>query len=170
MSVAVTGRDAVDRITEQWRSERPDLDSSPMEVVGRITRVAALAQRQLESVFDRFGLAGGDFDVLATLLRSGPPYRLTPGQLSRTTMVTTGGMTKRLDRLEARGLLRREPDPGDRRGKLIGLTDEGKALMDDVIAAHVENEHRLLADLPADERAHLVALLRRLLLSLERPR
>ena len=83
--------DAVDRITEQWRRERPDLDSSPMEVLGRITRIAALAERELETVFGRFALAGGDFDVLATLRRSEPPHRLTPGELSRSTMVTTGG-------------------------------------------------------------------------------
>jgi DNA-binding MarR family transcriptional regulator len=163
-------RDAVDRITEQWRRERPDLDSSPMEVLGRITRLAALAERKLESVFDRFGLAGGDFDVLATLRRSGPHHRLTPGELSHSTMVTTGGMTKRLDRLEARGLIRREPDPRDRRGKLIVLSDEGRALMDDVVAAHVENEHRLLADLSAAERRRLASLLRELLLSVEGPR
>jgi DNA-binding MarR family transcriptional regulator len=163
-------QDAVDRITEQWRAARPDLDSSPMGVFGRITRIAALAERQLESVFTRFGLAGGDFDVLATLRRAEPPYRLTPGELSRSTMVTTGGMTKRLDRLEAAGLIRREPDPRDRRGKLIALSDEGRALMDEAIAAHVANEHRLLADLPPAQRERLAALLRELLLSLEGPR
>ena len=141
-----------------------------MGVIGRITRISALTERELDSVFDRFGLSGGDFDVLATLRRSGPPYRLTPGELSRSTMVTTGGMTKRLDRLEAAGLIRRELDPRDRRGKLIVLSDEGNALMDEVVAAHVANEHRLLADLSAAQRDRLASLLRELLLSLEGPR
>jgi DNA-binding MarR family transcriptional regulator len=159
--------DAVDRITAQWRSERPDLDSTPMEVIGRITRASALLQRELERVFAEHGLAGGDFDVLATLRRSAPPHRLTPGDLSRSTMVTTGGMTKRLDRLEAQRLIRREPDPVDRRGRLIALTDEGRALIDAAVEAHVANEHRLLADLPAAKRQQLAKLLGELLRTLE---
>jgi DNA-binding MarR family transcriptional regulator len=159
--------DAVDRITAQWRSERPDLDSTPMEVIGRVTRVSALLQRRLERVFEEHGLTGGDFDVLATLRRSGPPYRLTPGELSRSTMVTTGGMTKRLDRLETQRLIRREADPSDRRGRLIALTDEGRALIDRAVEAHVQNEHRLLSDLPAAKRKQLAALLGELLGSLE---
>ena len=161
------GTDAVDRITAQWRRERPDLDSRPMEVIGRITRLSALLQRELERVFAQHGLAGGDFDVLATLRRSGPPYRLTPGELSRSTMVTTGGMTKRLDRLESQGLIRREPDPRDRRGRLIALTDEGGALVDRAVEAHVQNEQRLLAGLPAAKRRELSALLRELLTALD---
>lgn len=157
--------DAVDRITAQWRRERPDLDSAPMEVIGRITRLSALIQRELERVFAHHGLAGGDFDVLATLRRSGA--LLTPGELSRSTMVTTGGMTKRLDRLEGLGLIRREPDPRDRRGRLIALTDDGRALIDRAVEAHLQNEERLLADLPAAKRERLAALLRELLAALE---
>jgi DNA-binding MarR family transcriptional regulator len=157
--------DAVDRITAQWRRERPDLDSTPMEVIGRITRASALIQRELERVFAQHGLAGGDFDVLATLRRSGEP--LTPGELSRSTMVTTGGMTKRLDRLEALRLLRREPDPRDRRGRLIALTNDGRALIDRAVEAHLGNEERLLADLPAAKRKQLAALLRELLRALD---
>lgn len=157
--------DAVDRITAQWRRERPDLDSTPMEVIGRISRVATLIQRELEGVFAQHGLAGGDFDVLATLRRSGAP--LTPGELSRSTMVTTGGMTKRLDRLEALGLIRREPDPRDRRGRLIALTDEGRVLVDRAVEAHLQNEERLLADLPAVKREQLAGLLRELLTALD---
>jgi len=157
--------DAVDRITAQWRRERPDLDCSPMEVIGRITRVSALIQRELERVFALHGLTGGDFDVLATLRRSQGP--LTPSELSRSTMVTTGGMTKRLDRLEALDLIRRQPDPKDRRGRLIALTDEGRALMDRAVEAHLENEERLLADLPVAKREQLVATLRELLIALD---
>ena len=157
--------DAVDRITAQWRRERPDLDSAPMEVIGRITRVSALIQRELERVFAQHGLAGGDFDVLATLRRSGAP--LKPGELSRSTMVTTGGMTKRLDRLEALRLIRREPDPRDRRGRLIALTDDGRTAIDRAVEAHLQNEERLLANLPAPKREHLAALLRELLTALD---
>jgi DNA-binding MarR family transcriptional regulator len=140
--------DAVDLIAAQWRRERPDLDPFPMEVIGRISRLAALVQPELGRVFARFGVNGGDFDVLATLRRAGRPHRLTPGDLARSTMVTSGGMTKRLDRLEARGLVRREPDPDDRRGALISLTDEGRALVDRVVEEHLANEERLLAGLP----------------------
>lgn len=158
-------RDAVDRITAQWRRERPDLDSTPMEVIGRISRASALLQRELERVFAQHGLAGGDFDVLATLRRSGRP--VTPGDLSRSTMVTTGGMTKLLDRLEARGLIRREADPRDRRGRLVVLTDDGRALVDRAVEAHLENEQRLLADLSGPKREQLASLLRQLLLALD---
>ena len=157
--------DAVDRITAQWRRERPDLDSTPMEVIGRISRLSALIQRELERVFAQHGLAGGDFDVLATLRRSGES--LTPGELSRSTMVTTGGMTKLLDRLEAQGLIRREPDPRDRRGRLIVLTDEGRALIDRAVEAHLQNEQRLLADLSEAEREDLAVRLRELLIALD---
>jgi DNA-binding MarR family transcriptional regulator len=160
-------RDAVDRITSQWRQERPDLDPTPMGVIGRVSRIAALVQRELDRVFGQHGLAGGDFDVLATLRRAGSPYRLTPGALSRSTMVTTGGMTKRLDRLEAMGVIRREPDPHDRRGKLIALTDSGRTLIDTVVEAHLRNEERLLASLSPAKRGQLVRLLRELLLTLE---
>ena len=157
--------DAVDRITAQWRRARPDLDPTPMEVIGRITRLAALIQRELERVFAEHGLAGGDFDVLATLRRAGAP--VTPGELSHATMVTTGGMTKRLDRLEALGLIRRQPDPNDRRGRLIALTGDGRALIDRTVEAHLQNEERLLADLPTAKREQLTALLRDLLTTLD---
>jgi DNA-binding MarR family transcriptional regulator len=161
--------DAVDVILAQWRRERPDLDHSPIGVVGRLSRAAVLVQRELERVFDQYGLTGADYDVLATLRRNGPPFRLTPGVLSRSTMVSTGGMTKRLDRLEASGLIRREPDPNDRRGRLIALTDEGRALVDRVVAAHLANEERLLAPLSRTKRKQLAALLRELLVPLEAP-
>lgn len=164
----MTERDAVDQITAQWRHERPDLDAAPMGIIGRISRIAALAERELDLVFAEHGLTAADFDVLATLRRSGTPFRLAPGELSRTTMVTTGGMTKRLDRLEQRGLVRREPDPSDRRGKLIALTRKGRDLVDHAVEAHLENEERLLTVLPAAKRRELAGLLRELLLSLDR--
>src|SRR5688500_18417519 len=138
-----------------------------MEVIGRISRLSALLQRELERVFARHGLAGGDFDVLATLRRSGAPP--TPGELSRSTMVTTGGMTKRLDRLESLGLVRREPDPRDRRGKRIALTDSGRALIARAVEAHLQNEERLLAELSPAKRKELAALLRELLIVVDAP-
>src|ERR671915_793928 len=142
-------RDAVDLILAQWQRERPDLDRSPMAVIGRISRIASLVQRELERVFAEYGLAEGDFDVLATLRRSGAPYRLPAGELSRSTMVTTGGMTKRLDRLEARGLVRREADPRDRRGKKIALTDEGRPPIDAAGGGPIPKQHPPLAPPPA---------------------
>jgi DNA-binding MarR family transcriptional regulator len=159
--------DAVDAITAQWQRERPDLDRSPMAVLGRISRIAALLEREIDRNLSRYGLTGGEFDVLATLRRAGDPYKLNPGELSRSAMVTTGGMTKRLDRLEASGLIRREPDPSDRRGRLIALTDEGRALVDRALEGHLENEERLLAPLPGAKREQLAALLRELLVTLD---
>ena len=158
-------QDAVDRIVAQWLNERPDLDPSPMSVVGRITRIAYLIDRELDRVFVGYGLSGADFDVLATLRRS--RGSLTPTELSRSTMVTTGGMTKRLDRLETAGLISREADPTDRRGKLIALTAEGRSLVDSAVKAHLENEERILATVPAADREELAGLLRPLLLALD---
>jgi DNA-binding MarR family transcriptional regulator len=160
--------DAVDTIEAQWRQERPDLDASPMAVIGRITRLASLLDGELDTTFAEYGLAGCDFDVLATLRRTGAPYRLTPTELSRSTMVTTGGMTKRLDRLEASGLIRREPDPSDRRGKLIALTDGGRELIDRAVEGHLVNEERLLAGLSPSDRKQLADLLRGMLLAVDR--
>ena len=159
--------DAVDAILDQWRRERPDLDPAPMGVFGRIARIAALANQAIDQVFRPHGLSGGDFDALATLRRSGEPYRLTPTALSRSMMVSSGGTTKRLDRLETRGLIRRDPDPDDRRGTLVTLTDAGREAIDTVVAEHLQNEARLLAALAPSERESLEQLLRHLLLALE---
>ncbi|MBA3365130.1 MAG: MarR family transcriptional regulator [Actinobacteria bacterium] len=110
-------RDHVQHVLEQWRSEAPELDRSPMGVVGRISRLAQLLQAELEQIFAAHGVNGGEFDVLAALRRAGRPYRLTPTNLSKAMMVTSGGMTKRLRALEGRGLIRRVPDPSDRRSR-----------------------------------------------------
>jgi DNA-binding MarR family transcriptional regulator len=138
-----------------------------MGILGRISRIAVLAQREFEREFARHGLAASDFDVLAALRRAGSPFELKPGVLSTSTMTTTGGMTKRLDRLEERGLIRRTDDPGDRRGKLIVLTDEGRVLVDLAVESHLRNEERMLASLAPAHRDQLVALLRPLLIALE---
>ena len=125
--------DAVDRIVDQWRRERPDLDPSPMLVIGRLHRLAGLLEAELRPVFADAGLGDGDFDVLATLRRAGSPFLLTPGQLAEQTMVTTGATTKRLDRLQARGLIAREVSATDGRVRLVRLTDTGLATVDAVV-------------------------------------
>jgi DNA-binding MarR family transcriptional regulator len=158
-------RDHVDLILEQWRRELPELDVNPMGVVGRISRLAQLLQDQLEPVFAEYGLNGGEFDVLAALRRSGVPFRLTPTALGQSLMVTSGGMTKRLKSLEAAGLVSRTPHRVDRRSSLVQLTPRGKKLVETVVAAHVENERRLLASLDEQSRGQLAGLLRQLLVA-----
>ena len=159
--------DDVDRILRQWAEQRPDLDASPMGVFGRLSRANRLLGWSLEENFERFGLRGGGFDVLAALRRVGEPYSLTPTELFRSMMLSSAAMTNRIDRLEGRGLVRRSPDPDDRRGVLITLTDEGLALVEEAVRAHVENEKKLLEALDPGERDQLADLLRKLLASME---
>jgi DNA-binding MarR family transcriptional regulator len=155
-------RDGVDLILEQWRRERPDLDSSPIGVIGRVSRLARELEQRLEVVYREHGLESGWHDVLATLRRTGAPFRLRPTDLTDATMLTSSGTTKRLDRLEQAGLIAREPDPDDRRGTLISLTPAGRRLIDKVTEAHLANEQRLVGALTAAERRQLADLLRKL--------
>jgi DNA-binding MarR family transcriptional regulator len=159
-------RDAVDVIVEQWARARPDLDPSPMSVLGRLSRVTRIAERELKALFSEFGLERGEFDVLATLRRSGSPGGLTAGALARSSMVTSGAVTNRLDRLVAKGYVTRELDPANRRTVVVTLTSTGRDLIDRAVAAHLDNERRLLAALDQDQRQNLAATLRALLLSL----
>ncbi|HWP19034.1 MAG TPA: MarR family transcriptional regulator [Burkholderiaceae bacterium] len=159
--------DAVDAILAQWRRERPDLDPSPMAVIGRVGRCAALLQRRLEPVFQQFGLTAGEFDVLATLRRAGPPHSLAPTALFSSLMVTSGTMTHRLQRLEAQGLVTRRPNAEDARSLLVQLTSRGLALIDRAVEAHLDNEHRILAGLSPAERKALENALAALLRTLE---
>ncbi|GAA4636965.1 MarR family transcriptional regulator [Actinoallomurus vinaceus] len=158
--------DAVDRILDQWRSERPDVDVWPMGVIGRLNRLSRILDRELKEFFSGHGLEHWEFDVLATLRRSGPPYELTAGALNRAAMVTSGAITNRIDRLSARGLVERVPDEEDRRSVRVRLTDGGRALVDEVVGLHVANEVRLLGALAPDDRDRLADLLRGLLESL----
>lgn len=158
----MSSRDHVDTIIDQWAAERPDLDASTLHVIGRISRLAQTIDRQLRPVFAAHGLGDGDFFVLATLRRDGAPYELTPSELGASTMVTSGAVTKRLDRLERAGLVERRQSETDGRGRRVRLTAAGVALMDEAYPAHLANEERMLAGLSDDERAALVALLRRL--------
>lgn len=159
-------RDHVHHVLEQWRREAPDVDRSAFGVVGRISRLARLLQAEVEPVFVGHGVNEGEFDVLAALRRAGRPYRLTPTELSRALIVTSGGMTKRLNALEGRGLVRRQSDPNDGRSTAVSLTREGKRLVEATLLEHVGNEERLLSDLSDKQRAELAALLEVLAVSL----
>ncbi len=157
--------DEIDRIVGQWNKERPDVDASPTHVLQRITRLSLLQEVSFARVFSRHGLTWGEYLVLAALRRAGPPYRMNPTALYSSVILSSGGMTKRLDRLERAGLIERLPDPDDRRGRLVGLTDRGRTVVDAALLDHLENEQRLLGDLSATEREQLAGLLRKLLLS-----
>ena len=159
--------DRADVAIEQWAHERPDLPSLPMAVLGRLSEVAERVMRDhLNPLFAEAGLQPGEFDVLATLRRSGGPCALSPTRLYETAMISSGGMTNRLDRLERAGLIERRPDPKDRRGKLIALTVTGRRIVDATITRHVANEEKLLAVLTTAEQQKLNDLLRKLIAGL----
>ena len=162
-------RDHVEEILAQWRRERPELDTSSMAVLGRVSRLERTVRPRLEEVFQRFELTGEAFDVLATLRRSGPPFELSPTGLFRSLMLSSGAMTSRIDRLEEAGLVERRPDPEDRRGIRVALTPRGKQLIDRAVEAHAGNQDRILVGLSAADRKQLAALLRKLLVSLDAP-
>jgi DNA-binding MarR family transcriptional regulator len=155
-------------IVAQWRRERPDVDVAALELLGRLFRSAHLADARLREGIAHHGLQPGWFDLLAALRRAGAPYELNPTELMRSTMLSSGGMTKRLDRLAEAGLVERRPDPTDRRGTLVGLTKKGEAVVDDALVTHVANEERLLEPLSRTERRELGDLLHKLLIGLER--
>jgi DNA-binding MarR family transcriptional regulator len=158
--------DGVDAILQQWQRQRPDLDTSPIAVIGRISRLSREIERRLEPVYAASGLEPGWYDVLATLRRAGPPYRLRPTDFAASLMLTSSGTTKRLDRLEAAGHLTREPDPNDRRGVLITLTPQGRSLIDNAAVTHLANEKHILSGLTAAEQRQLAGLLRKLRITL----
>jgi DNA-binding MarR family transcriptional regulator len=159
--------DAVDGILAQWQRERPDLDASPMGVIGRMARLSKHLDRSIQSTVSEFDLNPGEFDVLATLRRAGQPYRLSPTELFNAMMVSSGTMTHRIDGLEQADLVKRIADPSDRRGTLIELTDKGLNLIEPAVEAHVANAHRMLGALEESERTVLAQLLRKLLMSFE---
>jgi DNA-binding MarR family transcriptional regulator len=155
--------DEVDELVQAWRRERTDLDLAPVEVFSRISRLSRLLDRARRDAFTAQALEPWEFDVLAALRRAGKPYRLSPGQLLRETMVTSGTMTNRIDRLGERGLVERSPDPHDRRGVLVGLTGAGKRSVDGAFESLLDGERELLAELSAAERRELAGLLKRLM-------
>jgi len=147
--------DHVDKILAQWHQERPDLDVGPMGLIGRLKRLHDRLSTELERIYSSHGLNGASFDVLATLRRSGIPYELSPTELINWTMVTSGTMTNRLDRLENKGLIERRTNPKDRRSSVIALSKKGFELIDMVVTEHVKNQHRLLSALDANSRQQL---------------
>lgn len=159
--------DSVDLILNQWKQQKPDMDVSPMGIIGRISRMERLLDVRLSATFRTFGLERWSFDVLAALRRSGKPYRLTPSKLFKSLMITSGAMTHRIDCLEKAGLVERHEDPTDRRGTLVGLTPKGEALIDRAVVAHVRNEADMIETLETREREQLANLLRKLLRGLE---
>jgi len=156
-------RDEVDEVTEAWERERSDLDLAPLAVFSRISRLARHLDLARREAFSAHAIELWEFDVLSALRRAGAPYELSPGRLLRETLVTSGTMTNRVDRLAARGFVERYPDPDDRRGVIVRLTAEGKAAVDGAFEALLAAEADLLADLPARERRRLAGLLRTLL-------
>ena len=156
----MTEPDGVDKIIEQWAQERPDLETTAMAVFGRIFRLARVGGDEVEKVYARYGIGRPEFDVLATLRRSGPPYQLSPGALAGSMMLSSGGTTARLDRLERAGLVERSPSPTDRRSVLVRLTDAGREIVDGAVAAGLAEQRRLLSHLPEPRVRELADLLR----------
>src|SRR5215475_193823 len=155
--------DEVDELVAQWQAQRPDLEVGPMHVLSRVSRLARHLDIARRSAFASHDLESWEFDVLSALRRAGPPFQLTPGALLRATLVTSGTMTNRIDRLAAAGLVRREPDPRDRRGVLVTLSEQGRDAVDAALTDLLDREQGLLAGLDRSQRATLAALLRALL-------
>lgn len=159
--------DRVDRIQAEWRRERPDVDVEPQGIIGRLHRLATHLTAELTVVYERHGLGEGEFDVLAALRRAGAPYERAPKELAQHTMVTTGAMTKRLDRLVEAGLVTRSSVDGDGRRRTAGLTPRGLEVIDAAFAEHMLNEKRLLESIPAADRKALQSILKEWLLAIE---
>jgi DNA-binding MarR family transcriptional regulator len=167
LSMVNEAQDHVDELLAQWRRERPDLDVVALGVYGRLFRVVQLSDDELAKGLAQYGLQQGWFDLLAALRRAGAPYELNPTSLMRATLLSSSGMTKRLDRIEGAGLIERRPDPNDRRGTLVRLTRRGKNVIDRAVETHVNNEKRLLGVLTTAERRTLDRVLKSLLINLE---
>src|SRR3954452_3950321 len=161
--------DLVDEVLGSWRSTSPEIDTAPLEVTGRLSRIGPHLARRQEAVFERFGLNRGEVGALSALRVVGPPHRLSPGRLGKGLMLSSAGVTSRIDRLERRGLVRRLPDPDDRRGVIIELTDLGIETVDGAVKAVAESDRELVGRLAPDEALALEQLLRKLLAGLELP-
>ncbi|KGJ71713.1 MarR family transcriptional regulator [Cryobacterium roopkundense] len=159
----------LDRILEQWHAERPDLDASPMAVIGRLSRASVDVDARLGATFARHGLDSSSFDVLATLLRTGHPHQLAPADLARDAMISTSAVAQRLNKLEQRGLIERGANPHDGRGTLVTLTTAGRDLIEEALPDHLLTEHAIVSELSAAEQAQLAALLQRVSDAARRP-
>lgn len=160
--------DKVDKILEQWKREKPELEVSSMGLIGRMARVAYHLSTEMEKTFVQHGLNRAAFDVMATLRRSGDPYALSPGDLMEAMMVTSGTVTNRIDQLEKAGLVKRTPNPEDGRGFLVSLTEKGFSLIDDTVVDHVKTQDRLVSGLTSRDRKDLDRLLAKYLTVLEK--
>ncbi|ANP78862.1 MULTISPECIES: MarR family winged helix-turn-helix transcriptional regulator [Vibrio] len=152
--------DAIDRVVEQWAKEKPELDTEPMAMMGRIMRIAKYMETQVAELHKKYDMKLGEFDVLATLRRSGKPYRLTPSELIGSMMLTSGAMTNRLDKLEAKGLISREHSKEDRRSVSVQLTKDGLILIDQMMTEHVEMQKKLVKSLSASQKKNTNQLLK----------
>lgn len=160
--------DHVDKIQEQWQRELPDVDLSAQSVIARIHRLANYLTKELTTCYAKYGLSEGEFDILCTIRREGEPFEIRPADIAKTTMVTTGGTTKRLDRLERAGLVERISNPAkDGRSKLVRLTPRGKSLIDEAFVAHMDNEQRLVSTLKTQDKKELERILKGWLRSFE---
>lgn len=166
--VAPVSGDAVDLYISQWAQQRPGMDVSPMAIIGRVSRLAVILQGRIDAVFAEFGLQSWEFDVMATLVRSGPPYEMTPGTLDRSMMITSGTTTHRISKLEQRGYVTRTRDEDDKRVVRVRLTDAGRKVFDLAHVAHMENEREILAPLESQDQDALVRGLKALSLALGR--
>lgn len=155
--------DEIDTIKAQWAQQRPDLDTDPMALIGRLMRLSQHLSQEMAETFARFDLTGASFDVLATLLRSGPPHALSPNQLLSTMMITSGTMTNRIDQLEKQQLVKRIKSKEDRRSVQIALTEKGRTVIDEAVTAHVDTQTRLVSSLSHKEREVLDNLLQKYL-------
>ncbi len=165
----MTSQDHVARILSQWQRERPDVDVTPAAVIGRLHRLGDRLRVDIIEVYRRHGLTEGEFDVLAALRRQGAPFELAPGELAQHTMVTTGAISKRLDRLEEAGLVVRRGNAADGRGRIVQMTEAGQRVFDQAFTEHMRNESRLIAPLDDQERAELERLLTAWMSRLEQP-
>jgi DNA-binding MarR family transcriptional regulator len=161
--------DVTDRVLGGWGTARPDLEMEPLKVTARLSRIGPLLARRQDEVFNRFGLSRGEVGMLSALRIAGPPHRLSPSRLGRGLMMSSAGITSRTDRLERRSLVRRLPDPNDRRGVIVELTDEGIEAVDAAVRALTLSDQQLLARFDATELASMEELLRKLLAGLELP-
>tara|TARA_B100001057_G_scaffold499752_1_gene611636 strand:+ start:522 stop:1004 length:483 start_codon:yes stop_codon:yes gene_type:complete len=152
--------DAIDRVVEQWAKEKPELETEPMAMMGRIMRIAKYMETQVADLHKTYDMKLGEFDVLATLRRSGKPYRLTPSELIGSMMLTSGAMTNRLDKLEAKGLISREHSKEDRRSVSVKLTKDGLVLIDEMMTEHVEMQKKLVKSLSASQKKNTNQLLK----------
>jgi DNA-binding MarR family transcriptional regulator len=167
MNMQIPSGDRIGRVRAEWARECPDIDTSSMEIIGRVLRAEHLADPLIRSALRHESLDRGGFDVLATLRRAGPPYQLTPTRLYEELVLTSGAVTHRVDALERAGLVERVPGQRDRRSTLVGLTDKGKAVIARAMSTHMTCEQAMIADLPAAERQALAALLTKLLVAIE---